>query len=145
MTFLKKIFISVPLSVILPNLILVSCSENIISQCKKIISITQEIAKESQNNRKTEDVQKALQVADSFDQASVRMRNLSISDRNLVEYQLGFADIYKGYAQTTRQFIFALQKNDINTVKLMQQQLQQLGQKEPKLGNRMNNYCQSKQ
>ena len=145
MTFSKKIFINASLLVILPNLILASCSENVVSQCKKIILITQEIAKESQTNRKTEDIQKALKVADSFDKAAVEMRNLSISDKNLVEYQLGFADIYKGYAQTTRQFIFALQKNDIDTVKLMQQQLQQLGQKEPKLGNRMNSYCQSKQ
>ncbi|MGP0128358.1 MAG: hypothetical protein ACTMUB_03550 [cyanobacterium endosymbiont of Rhopalodia musculus] len=123
---------------------MVSCSENRVSQCKKIISITQEIAKESQTNRKTEDIQKALQVADSFDKAATEMRDLSISDENLVKYQLGLADIYQGYAQTTRQFIFALQQKDINTVKLMQQQLQQLGQKEPKLGNQMNSYCQSK-
>ncbi|WP_232014482.1 hypothetical protein [cyanobacterium endosymbiont of Rhopalodia gibberula] len=123
---------------------MVSCSENRVYQCKKIISITQEIAKESQANRKTEDIQEALQVADSFEKAAAEMRNLSISDENLVKYQLGFANIYQGYAQTTRKFILALQKRDINTVKLMQQQLQQLGQKEPKLGNRMNSYCQSK-
>ncbi|XTZ12704.1 MAG: hypothetical protein ACP8RL_03240, partial [cyanobacterium endosymbiont of Rhopalodia inflata] len=79
-----------------------------------------------------------------FAKAAAEMKNLSISDKKLVKYQLGFANIYQGYAQTTRQFIFALQKKDINKVKLMQQQLQQLGQKEPKLGNKMNSYCQSK-
>lgn len=125
-------------------MILLSCSENKVSQCKKIISITQAIAKESRANRRTEDMQKALQVADSFAKAAAEMKNLSISDKKLVKYQLGFANIYQGYAQTTRQFIFALQKKDINTVKLMQQQLQQLGKKEPKLGNKMNSYCQSK-
>lgn len=144
MTFLQKFFIIALLLVILPNIILVSCSENRVFQCKKIISITQAIAKESHANRKTEDIQKALQVADSFDKAAAEMRNLSIYDKNLVKYQLEFANIYQGYAQTTRQFIFALQKKDINTVKLMQQQLQQLGQKEPELGNRINSYCQSK-
>lgn len=132
------------LLVILPNIILVSCAENRGFQCKKIISITQAIAKESHANRKTEDIQKALQVADSFEKAAAEMINLSISDKNLVKYQLEFADIYQGYAKTTQQFIFALQKKDINTIKLMQQQLQQLGQKEPALGNRINSYCQSK-
>jgi hypothetical protein len=144
MTFFKKLFITALLLVILPNIILVSCSENRGFQCRKIISITQAIAKESHANRKTENIQKALQVADSFEKAAAEMINLSISDKNLVEYKLGFANIYQRYAQTTRQFIFALQKKDINTVKLMQQQLQQLGQKEPELGNRINSYCQSK-
>ncbi|XTZ10926.1 MAG: hypothetical protein ACQZ3N_03410 [cyanobacterium endosymbiont of Rhopalodia yunnanensis] len=144
MTFSKKKIINALFLVILPSIILVSCSENRVYQCKKIISITQAIAKESRDNRRTKDIQKALQVADSFEKAAAEMKNLSISDENLVKYQLGFANIYQGYAQTTRKFIFALQKKDINTVKLMQQQLQQLGQKEPKLGNRMNSYCQSK-
>jgi hypothetical protein len=144
MTFFKKFFITALLLVILPNIILVSCSENRGFQCRKIISITQAIAKESHANRKTENIQKALQVADSFEKAAAEMINLSISDKNLVEYKLGFANLYQRYAQTTRQFIFALQKKDINTVKLMQQQLQQLGQKEPELGNRINSYCQSK-
>lgn len=144
MIFSKKVSINAPLLIIFMNLILVGCSGNKVSQCKKIISITQEIAKESEINRQTEDIQKALQIADSFDEAAAEMRSLSISDEKLVKYRRILADIYQGYAQTTRQFISALQKKDINTVKLMQHQLQQLGQKEPKLGNRINSYCQSK-
>lgn len=144
MIFSKKVFINAPLLIIFLNLIAVSCSENRVSQCKKIISITQEIAKESETNRQTEDIQKALQMADSFDEAAAEMRSLSISDEKLVKYRRILADIYQGYAKTTRQFISALQKKDIKTVKLMQQQLQQLGQKEPKLGNKINSYCQSK-
>ncbi|XTZ20503.1 MAG: hypothetical protein ACQZ3M_03335, partial [cyanobacterium endosymbiont of Rhopalodia fuxianensis] len=72
---------------------MLSCSENKVSQCKKIISITQAIAKESRANRRTEDMQKALQVADSFAKAAAEMKNLSISDKKLVKYQLGFANI----------------------------------------------------
>ncbi len=139
----KNILIKTVSLVFFLNLILVSCAENKVSQCQKIILITQKIAKESETNRQTEDIQKALQVADSFDEAAEEMKNLAITDEQLVKYQLGFAAIYQGYAQTTRQFISALQKKDINTVKLMQQRLKQLGQKEPELGNEMNNYCQS--
>ena len=144
MTFSKKVFINAPLLIFFLNLITVSCSENRFYQCKKIISITQEIAKESETNRQTEDIQKALQMADSFDEAAAEMRSLSISDEKLVKYRRILADIYQGYAKTTRQFISALQEKDINTVNLMQQQLQELGQKEPKLGNKINSYCQSK-
>ena len=72
------------------------------------------------------------------------MRNLSLSVEDLVKYKSEFADIYQGYARTTRQFISALQEKDINTIKLMQHQLQQLGKKEQKMCNRMNNYCKAK-
>ncbi len=144
MIFSKIIFINTSLLVILTNLILVSCSDDMVSQCTKIILITQAIAKESKTNRQTEDLQKTLHMADSFDKAADKMRNLSISDDDLVKYKSEFADIYQGYARTTRQFISALQEKDINTIKLMQHQLQQLGKKEQKMGNRMNNYCKAK-
>lgn len=139
----KQAFLPTLLLFFVVNLILVGCAETKVSQCQKIILITQKIAEKSKTNRQTEDIQKALQVADSFEEAAEDMRKLAISDEKLVKYQLGFAEIYQGYAQTTRQFVSALQKKDISSVKLMQQQLKQLGQKEPELGNEMNNYCQS--
>lgn len=139
----KQAFLPTLLLFFVVNLILVGCAETKVSQCQKIILVTQKIAEKSKINRQTEDLQKALQVADSFEEAAEDMRKLAISDEKLVKYQLGFAEIYQGYAQTTRQFVSALQKKDISSVKLMQQQLKQLGQKEPELGNEMNNYCQS--
>lgn len=139
----KQAFLPTLLLFFVVNLILVGCAETKVSQCQKIILVTQKIAEKSKINRQTEDIQKALQVADSFEEAAEDMRKLAISDEKLVKYQLGFAEIYQGYAQTTRQFVSALQKKDISSVKLMQQQLKQLGQKEPELGNEMNNYCQS--
>ena len=125
------------------NLIVFSCAETKVSQCKKIILITKKIAEKSKNNRQTTDIKKALEVADAFEEAAQNMKDLKVSDEKLVKYQLGFAEIYQGYAQTTRQFVSALQKKDINTLKLMQQQLKQLGKKEPQLGGEMNSYCQS--
>ncbi|HAC65008.1 MAG TPA: hypothetical protein DCF68_16120 [Cyanothece sp. UBA12306] len=129
--------------VFLLNFILFGCAETKIFQCQKIILITQKIAKESQSNRQTTDIKKALEVADAFEEASKSMKDLKISDEQLSKYQLGFAQIYEGYAQTTRQFVSALQKKDISTLKVMQEQLKQLGKKEPELGEEMNSYCQS--
>ncbi|MEA5510919.1 hypothetical protein VB715_14190 [Crocosphaera sp. UHCC 0190] len=128
--------------IISSNLWLGSCAENKISQCQKIILITQKIAEESSNNRQTKDIKKVLQVADSFEETAQQMKQLKIEDEQLVEYQMGFAEIYQGNADTTRQFVSALNNQDISTARLMQQQVQQLGKKEQELSSQMNSYCQ---
>ena len=135
-----------PLSLlsVLVNLLLISCAENKISQCQKIILLTQKMAQESESYRRTEDIKKVLQVADIFDETSQQMKKLKIEDEKLQEYQMGFADIYQGNADTTRQFVAALNDKDIDTAKLMQQQVQQLGKKEQEFGAKMKDYCQDK-
>lgn len=133
-----------PLSLlsVLVNLLLISCAENKISQCQKIILLTQKMAQESESYRRREDIKKVLQVADIFEETSQQMKNLKIEDEKLQEYQMGFADIYQGNADTTRQFVAALNDKDIDTAKLMQQQVQQLGKKEQEFGAKMKDYCQ---
>ena len=133
---------SLSLLTILTNFLLISCAETKISQCQKIILLTQKMAEESENYRQTTDIKKVLQVADIFEETSQQMKELKIEDEKLIEYQMGFADIYQGNADTTRQFVGALNDKDINTAKSMQQQVQQLGQKEQDLGTEMNDYCQ---
>jgi hypothetical protein len=124
------------------NFLLVSCAETKVSQCQKIILITQKIVQESQNNRQTKDIKQALKFADVFEEAGQQMKQLKIEDEQLAKYQLGFAEIYQGNADTTRQFVSALNNKDITTARLMKQQVQQLGKKEQELGNQMNTYCQ---
>ena len=133
-----------PLSLlsVLVNLLLISCAENKISQCQKIIILTQKMAQESESYRRREDIKKVLQVADIFEETSQQMKKLKIEDEKLQEYQMGFADIYQGNADTTRQFVAALNDKDIDTAKLMQQQVQQLGKKEQEFGAKMKDYCQ---
>ncbi len=124
------------------SVFLISCAETKISQCQKIILLTQKMAEESETYRQTTDIKKVLQVADLFEETSQQMKQLKIEDEQLQEYQLGFADIYQGNADTTRQFVAALNDKNIDTAKLMQQQVQQLGKKEQDLGTEMNAYCQ---
>ena len=100
------------------------------------------MADESANYRQTEDIKKVLQVADIFEETSQQMKQLKIEDDKLQEYQMGFGDIYQGNADTTRQFVAALNDKDIDTAKLMQQQVQQLGKKEQELAAKMKDYCQ---
>ena len=139
----KKYLLSpLSLSLILVNLFLISCAEAKISQCQKIILLTQKMAEESESYRQTEDIKKVLQVADIFEETSQQMKQLKIEDEKLQEYQIGFADIYQGNADTTRMFVDALNDKDIDTAKLMQQQVQQLGKKEQEFGAKMKDYCQ---
>ncbi|MDJ0578469.1 hypothetical protein [Crocosphaera sp.] len=138
----KYLFSSLSFLQILVNLFLIGCAETKISQCRKIIILTQKMAEESENYRQTEDRQKVLQVADIFEETSQQMKQLKIEDENLQEYQIGFADIYQGNADTTRQFVAALNDKDIDKARLMQQQVQQLGKKEQELGAKMKDYCQ---
>ena len=67
-----------PLSLlsVLVNLLLISCAENKISQCQKIILLTQKMAQESESYRRTEDIKKVLQVADIFEETSQQMKKL---------------------------------------------------------------------
>lgn len=140
----KQKYLSSTLSLltVIFNLFLIGCAETKISQCQKIILLTQKMAEESESYRQTEDIKKVLQVADIFEETSQQMKQLKIEDEKLQEYQLGFADIYQGNADTTRQFVGALNDKDIDTAKLMQQQVQQLGKREQELGAKMKDYCQ---
>lgn len=138
----KYLFSPLSLLVILVNLLLMSCAETKVSQCQKIILLTQKMAEESESYRQTEDIKKVLQVADLFEETSQQMKQLTIEDETLQEYQSGFADVYQGNADTTRQFVAALNDKDIDTAKMMQQQVQQLGKKEQELGAKMQGYCQ---
>jgi hypothetical protein len=120
----------------------IGCTETKVSQCQKIIEITKKIAQESQDNRQTTDLKKILQVADYFEETAEKMDKLSIQDEQLARYQKGFAEIYRGNAQATREFIAALQNQDITTAKLTQKKVQQIGKKEQQLVSEMNLYCQ---
>ncbi len=122
----------------------VSCAETKVSQCQKIIVTTKKIAQESEKNRQTKDLQQVLQVADAFEEAAKTMKNLKIKDKQLAQYQQGFAEVYQGNAKATREFISALEKKDIPAAQSLQKQVQAIGQMEQKLVNEMNIYCQTK-
>lgn len=120
-----------------------SCADTKVSQCQKIIVLTQKMAKDSEEYRQSEDIQKVLEVADIFEESAENMRGLKIKDSNLLTYQEGFAEIYQSHADTTRKFIKALQEKDISQARSMKQEVQKIGRKEQQLGQEMNDYCQA--
>jgi len=119
-----------------------SCAETKTAQCQKIFLITKKMAEESAKNRETKDIKTVLEVADSFEQASEQLKKMELKDPKLTEYQQGLAEVYQGNADTTRNFIKALETKDIPTAKLAQEQVQQIGKKEQDLVTKTNEYCQ---
>jgi hypothetical protein len=120
-----------------------SCSDSKISQCKKIIEIIKQAAQESEKNRQTTDMQKILQVTDAFDEKAKEIEAIKIEDKQLAQYQRGFAGVYHDHAQVTRNFISALKQKDIPTAQLIRKKIKEIGETEKKLVIDMNNYCQS--
>jgi Na+/phosphate symporter len=121
----------------------VSCAETKVSQCQKIIEITQKISQESQETRQTKDFKKILQMADNFEETAQTMEGMAIADEKLTEYKQGFASVYRGYAQVTRDFIDALQNQDPTKARVTQKRVQEIGKQEQALGGNLNSYCQN--
>ena len=124
------------------SILLSSCAETKTAQCQKIFLITKKMAEESAKNRETKDIKTVLEVADSFEQASEQLKKMELKDPKLTQYQQGLAEVYQGNADTTRNFIKALETKDIPTAKLAQDQVQQIGKKEQDLVTKTNEYCQ---
>jgi hypothetical protein len=134
--------LSLSILLVLVNFLTVGCAETKISQCQKIINITQKIAQESEKFRQTKDIQQVLKMADAFETVAKEMQALQVKDEQLVQYKTGFIDVYKGNAEVTRKFIKAFEDKDMMAAKLMQKQVQIIGQKEQQLVTDMNRYCQ---
>jgi hypothetical protein len=134
------------------SLILSSCTEGKISQgkisqgkisqCQKIIVITKNMEEVSQKSRQTQNLDEVLKVADAFETSAESLKNMNLSDKKLAEYQAKLAEIYRGNAQSTRQFVSAFNKRDIPGVTLAKQEVQILGKQEQQLVAKINQYCQ---
>ena len=127
------------------NILVVSCAETKISKCQKIITMVNEVAKETKsltNNQTEKDTQTWLTAADQMEEAAKKVKNLNLDDVNLQEYQQGFRKMYQAYAQATRDIVKARQDKDINAAKKAQADVQQAGQLEKQLGEKVNTYCQ---
>ncbi|MEB3122485.1 MAG: hypothetical protein VKL41_14850 [Snowella sp.] len=122
--------------------LLSSCAETKTAQCQKIFLITKKMAEESAKNRETKDIKTVLEVADSFEKSSQELKKIELKDPKLTEYQQGLAEIYQGNADTTRNFVKALETKDIPTAKLAQDQVKQIGKQEQNLVTQTNEYCQ---
>ncbi|MGB3695438.1 MAG: hypothetical protein WA865_21875 [Spirulinaceae cyanobacterium] len=124
----------------------VSCASNKVQQCRKIIEITVGVSdqiEELSDNGKTQDPQEAREAANAMEKAAQEIEGLVIQDEQLQEYQAGFVKTYRGFSQSTYDFIAELEKKNLQAAKSVQKKLQEVGSTEEELVNGINNYCQS--
>jgi hypothetical protein len=142
MVYLRRI---IPIfSVCISCLLTVSCTENKYSQCEKIFAIANGVAdrtKSLTDGGKTKDIKAFLQAADVMEQASQNLANLELKDPKLIEYQTGFINMYRDYAQATRDIVRARNDRDISAARAAQEKVQQAGKSERELGDGINSYC----
>jgi len=128
------------------NFILIGCVDTKYSECNQVIEVTLSMADKTKNLYKqgdTKDSQKALQLADAFDEAVLNLKQLEIQDQNLLKYQDGLAKMYYSLSQSTRDFVAALNKKNLTQAKLAKQQLQQQSLTEQQLLKGIRDYCQA--
>ncbi len=69
------------------------------------------------------------------------MENLTISDENLKPYQVGFAKVYRDYAEATRLIVKVRETKNITEAKAAQAQVKRASKLERELGEQINDYC----
>ena len=118
------------------------CAASKASQCQKIREIPQKVTGTIKDYRQTKEPEKVLEAAAVLEQAAAEMEKLKIEDEQLIEYQQGFAQVYRTHAQATRAIVVALEEKDAPKARSNLKKVQQAGEREQKLGAEMNRYCQ---
>jgi hypothetical protein len=139
-------------AVILPmtaalTVLLVSCGESKVSQCQKIIKVTNQAVTEAKsvtNAGQNKNPDAILKTADTMDQAAQDMKAIQVSDTKLKDYQAGFIKMYGDTSKATRALVGALKKKDRTGAEASLKNLQQATVPEQQLVTGLNSYCQSK-
>jgi len=129
------------------SIFMVSCAESKISQCQKIIKITNQAVSEAKsvtNAGQNKNPDAILKTADTMDKAAQDMEAIKVTDSKLETYQAGFIKMYRDTSQATRDLVSALKKKNRTTVEASLKNLQQATVPEQQLVTGLNSYCQAK-
>jgi hypothetical protein len=122
--------------------LLTACTESKTAQCQKLIGKIRQVAEESEEHRQSTETDRVLKMADNFDKAAQSMTSLTIADPQLTNYQTAYSEVYRANAEATREFVAALLKKDITTARIYLKQVQDVGDRERILREKLNRYCQ---
>ena len=119
------------------------CGNNKLSQCKRLILVTQNISEASAQYRDSTEQEEVLQIADQFETTATNVGKLNLNDLTLQGYQQQLVEIYQGNAEATRNMIAAIASKDILTAQLAQKQVTTIGQQEQQVITDINRYCRT--
>lgn len=146
MYFPRQYFVLLPM-IAAVNLLTVSCTENKVSQCNKIIKVANQIANKATaviNDGQRDNPKATLQAAEAMDKASKEMAALTLKDEKLKNYQSRFMKMYGETSKATRDFIGAYEKKDRPAAEKALKKLDEATNQEPKLVDEINIYCTAK-
>lgn len=124
--------------------LLSSCGNNKIAQCKKISKISDNIAKISQDNLDNKNSKELTIISEEFTKNGEELENLAnnFQDENLKDYGVNLGKLYQQYGENTLKFLDAFQKKDVEKAIVYKEEIYNLFQKQEKLVNNINSYCQ---
>lgn len=137
--------------VVIGNILLIyflnGCADNKSFQCQKIFKIADEMTQKTKaltNSGKEIEMKTWLAAADEIEQAAQDMEKIKISDETLQQYQVGFSEVYRNYAQATREIVKVLEtheRKDRIVAKAAQEKVRRASKRERELGQKINTYC----
>lgn len=146
MHFPQRYFVLVPLTAVI-SVLAVSCAESKVSQCNKIIKVTNEAvtqAKTVTRGGQASDPKAMLQAAEAMEKASKEMEAIPVNDAKLKDYQTGFIKMYRDTSKATRDFVKAFEKKDRSSAETALTNLQPYNTSEKQLVADINTYCSGK-
>ncbi|MBI4780902.1 MAG: hypothetical protein HY785_06210 [Oscillatoriophycideae cyanobacterium NC_groundwater_1537_Pr4_S-0.65um_50_18] len=123
---------------------LVSCSDNKVSQCNKLIKVANEAVSAVQNVTQTatpDNVAAMSQIATAADKAKADMQGLQIGDEQLKGFQTRFISMYTDTGKATRDLVAAAGAKDAAAAQTAFDALKTATDQEGPLVNQVNTYC----
>jgi hypothetical protein len=129
--------------------LLISCQETKYVQCEQIITIANNVARETQkitSITSTEKIEEKtwLKAAEIMNKAAGELERLPIKDPQLLNYLADLVKIYRTNSEATYSIIKAKESRNLEVAQAAQSDVKLAGEWEEKLGSVINKYCQTK-
>jgi hypothetical protein len=134
------------------GLLVTSCSESRLSQCRKLIDVANQVVTDVQTvaqNASTstadtttaDSVEVINRVADAANSARVNMEGLSLNDTQLQDFQNRYANMYTEIYDSTREMLAASEARDREAGRQAYDAFQAATNQETTLVSEINEYC----
>jgi Skp family chaperone for outer membrane proteins len=118
-------------------------------QCEQIFKIAHQVDREAKNiesmnayvKELPQDMKDWLKAADLMEQAAGQIQALDFNTAELIQYQMGLANIYQIYSQATYDAVQARESKNINALISARDRANTAGEIQQKLVQNINSYC----
>jgi hypothetical protein len=124
--------------------LVVSCSDNKVSQCNKLIKVANEAVSAVETVTQKPDpgnIEAMTKIAETADTAKTNMQALQLGDGKLKDFQGRFVNMYTDTSKATRDLVAAAQVKDAAAAQKAFDSLKTATDKEAPLVNEVNTYC----